>query len=256
MKHAVISGITADIGVALAERLIADGWRLTGLGRKLERLGDIDAELIDVSFDDSVQLASACSRIEPWDLFISCVGTMLPIGPFFSSDFDQWQNTIELNSLAQLRVLHLLWENRKPHPDVMFLAGGGTNNPMPNYSAYCVSKIFLIKMVELLADEEFEGNFFINGPGFTRTKIHEETLNAGENAGPGLKKTQEFLESDEGTSMDDIYQHMLWCMKHRSVATGRNFSTVHDPWRDGSLLADRLANNLDAFRLRRSSIEG
>ena len=37
-------------------------------------------------------------------------------------------------------------------------------------------------------------------------------LCAGENAGSGLKKTQDFLASDEGTSMDDIYQHMLWCM--------------------------------------------
>jgi NAD(P)-dependent dehydrogenase (short-subunit alcohol dehydrogenase family) len=36
MKHAVVSGITADIGTALAERLIADGWRVTGLGQKLE----------------------------------------------------------------------------------------------------------------------------------------------------------------------------------------------------------------------------
>ena len=256
MKHAVISGITADIGTALAERLIADGWSVTGLGRKLERLGDIGAKLIDVSLDDSVQLADACSKIEPWDLYISCVGTMQPIGPFFSSNFDQWQNTIELNSLSQLRVLHLLWENRKVKPDVMFLAGGGTNNPMSNYSAYCVSKIFLIKMMELLADEELEANFFINGPGFVRTKIHEETLIAGENAGSGLKKTQDFLASDEGTSMDDIYQHMLWCMQHRSAATGRNFSTVHDSWREGSSLAERLVNNTDAFRLRRSIIEG
>ena len=79
---------------------------------------------------------------------------------------------------------------------------------------------------------------------------------AGENAGPGLKKTQDFLEYDEGTSMDDIYQHMLWCMQHRSAATGRNFSTVHDSWREGSSLAERLVNNVDAFRLRRSSNKG
>ena len=56
--------------------------------------------------------------------------------------------SVVVNSTAQLRVLHAIWPCRQPGPDIMLMAGGGTNNPFPNYSAYCVSKIMLIKMCE------------------------------------------------------------------------------------------------------------
>ena len=38
MPHAIILGITADIGRALAERLICDGWKVTVLGLDLKRV--------------------------------------------------------------------------------------------------------------------------------------------------------------------------------------------------------------------------
>ena len=135
----------------------------------------------------------------------------------------------------------------------MLMAGGGTNNPFTNYSAYCVSKIALIKMCELLDDEEPDLNMFIIGPGFVQTRIHQETLRAGEQAGDGYQKTVDFLET-EGTSMDDIYANLKWCIEHgKPVAGGRNFSTVHDPWRDGGeALRQRLDDHPDAYRLRRA----
>ena len=51
------------------------------------------------------------------------------------------------------------------------MAGGGTNNPFTNYSAYCVSKIALIKMCELIDDEYKNLNVFIIGPGLLKPKL-------------------------------------------------------------------------------------
>ena len=256
MSHAIILGITADIGRALAERLICDGWTVTGLGRDLQRVSDLGATCVEIDMKDSASVTSICDQIGQWDLFISSVGTMAPIGPFFGLNFEDWEASITVNLTSQLRVLHALWSKRVVRPHIMFFAGGGTNNPMPNYSAYCVSKIALIKMVELIDDEVPEANVFINGPGFTRTRIHQETLAAGILAGEGLAKTESFLKTDNGTSMDDIYKHMQWCMAHPLAASGRNFSTVHDPWRDGSTLATALEGELDALRLRRAHVKG
>ena len=135
----------------------------------------------------------------------------------------------------------------------MLLAGGGTNNPFRNYSAYCVSKIALIKMCELIDDEERDANVFVIGPGYTNTRIHEETLRAGPSAaGDGYYKTLALLKT-RGTAIDEVYEHMQWCMRQgRTVAGGRNFSTVHDAWRDGgAALAENLRGDPDAFRLRR-----
>lgn len=267
-RHAIILGVTSDIGLNISERLLAEGWLVTGLGRDPERGSrlsghpDFAAKFQFVSCDlgSKQSISDAVKRVtSEWSLFVSCAGTMRPIGPFFETDFDHWEQSLQVNASAQLRVLHGIWQHRTLEPDVMFLAGGGTNNPFPNYSAYCVSKIALIKMCELIHDENPETNIFIIGPGYMRTRIHEETLDAGQMAGDALSNTEEFLRSGElGTTHDELYQHMKWCMENgRHVAGGRNFSTVHDGWRAGGRqLAENLNGHKDAFRLRRYMAEG
>lgn len=260
---AIVLGASADIGEALSQRLLNDGYRVVGLARDVARLADFDGEdrftAIECDLSDRSSIARAREALKAadvtWSLFVSAAGTMEPIGRFMELDFDAWESSVTVNSTAQLRVLHGLWELKDQGPvHVMLMAGGGTNNAFTNYSAYCVSKIALIKMCELLDDEEDALNVFIIGPGFVRTRIHQETLNAAERAGDGFRKTLEFLES-EGTSMDEIYANMKWCMSvGKTVAGGRNFSTVHDSWRGGGKeLAVDLADHPDAYRLRRAA---
>jgi NAD(P)-dependent dehydrogenase (short-subunit alcohol dehydrogenase family) len=262
-RTAIVLGATADIGRYLAERLSSDDWNIVGIGRTADRLRELEKipnlkayQCAIASSDDVTRLADEVRAAGcEWELFVSCVGTTEPIGKFFEVDFDAWERSITVNFTAQLRVLHALWPLRRPDRivDVMFLAGGGTNGRFPNYSAYCASKIALIKMCELIDDEASDANVFIIGPGYTRTRIHEETLRAGPvAAGDEYAKVRAYLEG-QGTSFDDIYQHMRWCMRNgRKVAGGRNFSTVHDRWRDGGeALARELMGNSDAFRLRR-----
>jgi NAD(P)-dependent dehydrogenase (short-subunit alcohol dehydrogenase family) len=262
-KTAIILGATADIGRHLAERLSSDHWNVVGIGRTAHRLRELEKIPNFKVYQCSIASSNDVKRLAEdmraagceWELFVSCIGTTEPIGKFFEIDFDEWERSIVVNFTAQLRVLHALWPLRRPEQvvDVMLLAGGGTNGPFRNYSAYCVSKIALIKMCELIDDEASDANAFIIGPGYTRTRIHQETLRAGPvAAGSEYGKVRAYLE-EQGTSFDDIYEHMRWCMlRGRAVAGGRNFSTVHDRWRDGGdALASELCNNSDAFRLRR-----
>lgn len=261
-KSAVVLGVTADIGRAITTRLLADGWYVCGLGRSSERLEaflhDEKFSFIACDLSDARSVRAAIdtyrSLASTWTLFVSCAGTMEPIGKFFELDFDAWEKSIVINMTSQLRCLHGLWPSRETASpiDVMFMAGGGTNSPLTSYSAYCVSKIALIKMCELIDDEEPNANAFIIGPGFVHTRIHSETLKAGKNAGVGYDKTLAFLETP-GTSFDDIYAHMRWCMNAgRTTSGGRNFSTVHDAWRNGGQdLIEKLAGDPNALRLRR-----
>jgi NAD(P)-dependent dehydrogenase (short-subunit alcohol dehydrogenase family) len=261
-RTAFVLGASADIGVALSLRLLRDGWRVVGTGRPGMPPDDLKKEsqfsylVCDLTKPGAVaKMVKSFAKLEmKWDLFISAVGTLEPIGSFFELDFDTWDQSVRVNSTEQLRVLHALWPYRSKDDlvDVMLMAGGGTNNPFTNYSAYCVAKIALIKMTELLDDEEKNLNIFIIGPGFVRTRIHEETLRAGSAAGSGYAKTVERLKMG-GTPMDDIYAHLQWCMKQgRSISGGRNFSTQYDPWKnDGTELANQLRDNTDGFRLRR-----
>lgn len=266
-KTALVLGITADIGRAIAERLLSDNWNVIGLGRTLDRVSDLQGRknlhLISSDVSKPTSIERAISELRElnlqWELFVSSVGTLEPIGKFFDLGFDAWERSLTVNFTGQLRVLHGAWayRNLKSIVNIMLLAGGGTNSPFLNYSSYCVSKIALIKMCELISAETPEANAFIIGPGYVRTRIHEETLRAGPDAaGEAYQNTLDLLRG-EGTSFNDIYEHMKWCISQGpSVVAGRNFSTVHDPWRHGAMaLAGRLVNHLDAFRLRRRMLD-
>lgn len=260
----LILGISADIGRELALRYLRDGAKVIGTYRNRAHLGELAAHpgatLLPCDLADAGSIAEAAGQIaalQPdWDLLVGIAGTMEPIGPFLQADMEAWERNLRINCFGQLRFLQAVYPQRRPGgtAHVMFSAGGGTNNPFTNYSAYCLSKILLIKMCELLDDEVPDINAFIIGPGFVQTKIHRETLNAGARAGEGLGKTEAFLQT-EGTSFDEIHAHIAWCMAAgRALAGGRNFSTVHDPWRaDSAGLRAALSADPNLFKLRRTA---
>lgn len=244
-----ILSISSDIGHELALEYLADGYEVVGTYRDRRLVADLSQEnrahllYCDIDSKESIErMAIAYKAIsKPWDIFISCVGDLEPIGPFFSSDFDAWEHAVTVNSLAQLRVLRELWPYRRGQMcHAAFFAGGGTNNPLPNFSSYAASKVFLIKMCELLDSENPNLNVFIVGPGFLPTKIH------------GVYNPEN-LPKESGTSFKDIYDCISWCVfQGKKVVGGRNFSVVHDPWRDGGAeLVRQLKKDPNKFKLRR-----
>ncbi len=268
MKNVFILGIGSGIGEALAERYVSEGYAVAGTYRhKKSVIGllakrDIRLFKCDIGRKSSVRECVELYKkfAKPWDIFISCVGSMEPIGKFFDSDFDSWEQSVIVNSIAQLRFLHGIYPYRGKSKvnHAVFFAGGGTNSPFTNYSAYCVSKIMLIKMCELLDDENKDLNAFIIGPGWVRTKIHSQTLNSRLGAGSNYERTLEFLKSkDSGTDYKDIYDCINWCIGQGiAVSGGRNFSVVHDPWKKGgACLARQLRADTEKFKLRRFKSE-
>lgn len=263
-KTVFILSASSDIGRELAERYSRDGFSVVGTYRdpggagRLAGRPDVALLACDVVSRESVRamVDAYAAMNRPWDVLISSVGQLEPIGPFFSLDFDRWEESIRINFTAQLRVLHALYPYRRQGRigHVAFFAGGGTNNPFPNFSAYCVSKIGLIKMCELLDDEAQDLNVFIVGPGFLPTKIHQQTLRNPAGAGRNYDKMRAFFEAEQPhASYEDIYQCINWCIgRGRLVAGGRNFSAVHDPWREGGgELATELEADPNKFKLRR-----
>jgi NAD(P)-dependent dehydrogenase (short-subunit alcohol dehydrogenase family) len=260
-----ILSASADIGRALATMYADEGRTVIGTSRDPLALADLRAResvhILPCDVGDPVSVARMVEAYAalglPWDVFVSAVGVMDPIGPWTSLDFDAWEQSVTVNSLGQLRVLHGLYPHRRTGgiTHAAFFAGGGTNNPFTNYSAYCLGKIALIKMCELLDDEVPDLNAFIIGPGFLPTKIHEQTFANPVGAGDNLDKTRNF-HAAPGTaaSYRDLYDCIGWCVAGgRPVAGGRNFSAAHDVWKaDGVGLADRLRYDVNMYKLRRA----
>lgn len=263
-KTVLILSITSDIGTALAKRYAAEGHTIIGTYRTDGHLDQIrgihNCRVLPCDIGDRTSVARFLKEYSalqsPWDIFISLPCTPLPLGAFFKCDFDEWSESVHINAIEQLRVLHGVYpmRNTKSICDVVFSTGGGTNNAVLNFSAYTISKIMLIKMCEFLDAENKDLNIFIFGPGWTKTKTHHITLEHVDKTDKKYTETVEFMRTGVGTSMDDIYGCIKWLSEQgREVAGGRNFSVVHDEWKGDQReqLVAALKADTNMYKLRR-----
>jgi len=264
VKTILILSVSSDIGLFLAKKYLSSGHRVIGTYRSAQAVkavaGHPNCHLFACDIHEPRNLSEFVEHVKGlgshWDTFISCVGYPLPLQPFFDSDFDQWQKSVEVNSLDQLRAVHMLYplRNAQGAADVVFFAGGGTNNAVVNLSAYTIGKIMLVKMCEFLDAEAPDLNIFIVGPGWTKTKTHQMILNDPHVSRAKFEETEKFMQGKEGTSLEDIFQCIQWlCAQGRSIAGGRNFSVVHDPWRSPQReqLVEQLKVDSGMYKLRR-----
>lgn len=263
-KTILILSVSSDIGSFLAQKYLSSGHRVIGSYRSTQMIKALTqhphCHLFACDIHDPQSLFLFVEHIKQlgvhWDTFISCVGYPLPLQSFFDSDFAQWQQSVEVNSLDQLRAIHMLYPLRNPQgiSDVVFFAGGGTNNAVVNFSAYTIGKIILTKMCEFLDAENPDLNIFIVGPGWTKTKTHQMILNDPHVSRVKYEETKRFLKNKEGTCLEDIFSCIQWlCAQGRVIAGGRNFSVVYDPWRSSQRekLIDQLKADSGMYKLRR-----
>ena len=249
--------------MALAERWLNAGWQLAGTFRqpsaKTDALSVAGAQLTELDLASPSSVTEAAQRLQAmmqtWDALVLCPATMEPIAPFAECDFDAWATGLEVNLIQQLRLLHALLPSRQTsgerQPTVLMFAGGGTNSAPDRFSSYTLSKIAAIKMCELLDREIPDTKFSILGPGWVRTKIHDETLRAGTQAGAALEQTRQRLDGDNFTPMSDILDCCDWLLAApRAAVGGRNFSVAHDNWGSDELTR-LLLSDQDSYKLRR-----
>ncbi|MFH1353961.1 MAG: SDR family oxidoreductase [bacterium] len=252
LRKAVIAGIDSDIGSALAKRWMKKGVEVLGTS-----LGKSDYVRCDLS--DAVSVDKAAEKLQKtgkgWEILVMCPGSLEPIGKFSDNDINEWERSVLINFVRQMRLVHGLLPVRAKTtatgPTVLWFAGGGVNNAPINYSAYTVSKIALIKMAELLDAEMNDVCFTVIGPGWVKTKIHKETLRAGERAGDNLQRTKEMLSGGEMTPINKVLDCIDWVARSpREEVGGRNISAACDDW--GSDRLNRvLAEDRNMYKLRR-----
>lgn len=262
-SRVLVISASSDIGAHLARHFARGGADVVGTYRtastKVDELRALGVRLFPVDIASATDVSAFANTLREigfsWNVLISAAGTLEPIGKFFELDFDAWEKGFATNSIAQLKVLHAVHRFRDSGgmSKIIFFAGGGTNGPFDSYSAYCAGKLVLIKMTELLDSEYPDLQASIIGTGWVNTKIHKQTLSAGDAAGENLNRTREFLKGGgTGASLDLVTECVEWCLSAPRVAVGgRNFSLAHDPWRSTSFV-DELMADPNRHKLRRS----
>jgi NAD(P)-dependent dehydrogenase (short-subunit alcohol dehydrogenase family) len=117
---------------------------------------------------------------------------------------------------------------------IIFISGGGATKPLPNLSAYAVSKAGVVRFAETLAEEVKDFNIEVNSvaPGALNTRLLDEILTAGpEKVGHTFYEQSLKQQANGGTPLDVGASLCVFLASDKSKGiTGKLISAVWDPW--------------------------
>jgi NAD(P)-dependent dehydrogenase (short-subunit alcohol dehydrogenase family) len=265
-KRIVLTGATMGIGYAVAKRCAADGAKLVLISRHANDLHRIEPALengphdiypLDVSKAHLVAkfVAHLNSKYKFVDGLINCAGVYGPIGRTEDVSPSDFAEAIEINLFGTFHMCHSLLPllRRSPRGKIVNYSGGGAASPFPNYSAYAVSKIGVVRLTENMAIEYSSDSIDINviAPGFVITRLHEQTLAAGEKAGRDFLEATKKAIKKGGVPPEKAAELTSFLMSSSSNGiTGKFISAQWDPWQEKSFIA-LLKEDKDFASLRR-----
>jgi NAD(P)-dependent dehydrogenase (short-subunit alcohol dehydrogenase family) len=160
--RALVTGAGRGIGAAIAERLRADGYEVTGADR------EEGCELVfDVAGDDLPDLSG-------FDVCISNAGITDTIAPAHKMTDEQWKRDIDVNLTGAFRAiqacLHGMRDRRWGR--IVVISSGAAKAGLRGQVAYAASKAGLLGMVKSLAAENVARGITANAvlPGMVATE--------------------------------------------------------------------------------------
>jgi NAD(P)-dependent dehydrogenase (short-subunit alcohol dehydrogenase family) len=200
-------------------------------------------------------VGSVLKRFGRLNGMVHAAGVLGPIGNVLQCEPTEWLDTVRVNLFGTFlmareaaRAMRCSGGGR-----MVLLSGGGATSPFPNYSAYGCSKAGVVRLAETLAIELAPYRIAVNAlaPGFVATRMHEQTLAAGERAGADyLRRTSEQLESG-GVPVELSARAAVFLLSPRAEGvTGRLLAAPWDDWEEWPAHAQALGDG-DLFTLRR-----
>jgi NAD(P)-dependent dehydrogenase (short-subunit alcohol dehydrogenase family) len=184
-QHAFITGGGSGIGLACARALMADGARVTIIGRSREKLdkavaelaglGEVHCQVADVASEADVQAAiESAHAVAPLTIAIANAGTG-GIAPLTVTSDDDWQQIMQTNLTGTFYTF-------KHAAKAIANAGGGALCAISSIAgvrthrfmhAYCASKAAIDMLVRTSADELGASGIRVNSvcPGLVDTEI-------------------------------------------------------------------------------------
>ena len=154
-RTALVTGATAGFGTAIARRLIADGRRVIGAGRRTERLDALATELGDaflpwrLDVTDAGALAALPGALpEGWrdiDILVNNAGLALGVAPAQDAVLADWEQMVATNVLGLMRLTHAILPGMvaRGRGDIVNLGSVAANYPYPGGNVYGATKAFV-----------------------------------------------------------------------------------------------------------------
>ena len=266
---AVITGAGRGIGRAIALAYAREGARLVlaaRSGSELEQavgaVSELGGQAIAVPTDVTSQAQAerlaqaAVERFGRIDVLVNNAGIPGPVGPLQDNDIAEWVDTINVNLTGTFLVCRAVIPVMvgQGGGKIVNLSGAGAANAWSNMSAYCSSKVAVVRLTEVLAQELEHQGITVNalGPGSVHTSMWDKmTEDAAQVGATFIHETGLRVTSGGGASIDECAELAVWLASGESDGlTGRLISAAGDNFRAlGPRIAEVMAG--DAGTLRR-----
>jgi NAD(P)-dependent dehydrogenase (short-subunit alcohol dehydrogenase family) len=272
-RVAIVTGASRGLGLAVAQRLSAEGAHLVLAARDeagLHNARDVVSEArahsdqqvliqqTDVSRVADVELlvARAAQITGNIDVLVSNAGVYGPLGRVEDLDWNEWVRTIEINLFGTVlccrAVLPAMREQGKGK--IIILSGGGATQPLPRFTAYAASKAAVVRFAETLAEEVKDVGIDVNAvaPGALNTRLLDEVLAAGPDQVGSQFYERAVRQQQEGGTPVEVGATLIAFLASSASdgVTGRLISAVWDDWQRLPDQREQLASS-DVYTLRR-----
>jgi NAD(P)-dependent dehydrogenase (short-subunit alcohol dehydrogenase family) len=265
----VVTGSSTGIGRALVMRLIGEGHSVWGIARsdqtdfEISQKGNFRSIRCDVA--DWAGMAKAAETVGMlWprlDGLVCCAGSQGEVGPAVRANPERWSATVRANldgTFNAVRAFHGLLARASRRAKIVCFSGGGATKARANFSAYGVAKTAIVRLVEMIAEEERDAPLDINAvaPGAIATRLTDEVIALG----PDIAGHAEFesalkQKAGGGASLERALDLVEWLLSAKSDGvTGKLLSAPWDPWQGLGEHVTSLARS-DVFTLRRITPE-
>ncbi len=266
-RTALITGADRGLGRYTAEVFIRNRAKVVICSRNMDRLKEAALQIgsdniicvqADISSKDEVDrlFDKIIAELGHLDILVNNAGIQGPIGRFEDIDWEKWLQVFDINLFGTaycMRKAIELFKKQGSKGKIINISGGGATSSRPNFSGYAASKCAVVRLTEILADENREYNIDINAvaPGIMNTDMLSEIVSSGEaQAGRGeYRKAVDVIGSDNH-SLDKPAELITYLASDSSDGiSGKIISAVWDEWNEENFRQN--SENRDMYTLRR-----
>ena len=183
--HAVVTGASSGIGRAIVQRLLAEGWRVTGLCRSMPADTHEHLRIVQADVADIANLPAVCAQVTQFTQGGTPVQALVHAAGFMRVGYLGELDTANGLAMWQLHVqaAEVLANQLLPHMSDgarIVLIGSRTANGSPTRSQYAATKAALVGMARSWAAELAPRGITVNvlAPGATDTPFLRDPARA------------------------------------------------------------------------------
>lgn len=192
--HALVTGASSGIGAAIVERLLRDGWRVTGISRRPGRFDHPAFDHVSLDLNDVDSIAGAVADIAPTAL-VHAAG-LLKVGSLGSLDHDEGAAMWRLHVDVAERLANAL-APRLPQGGRIIFIGSRTASGAAGRGQYAATKAALVALARSWASELAPRGITVNvvAPAATETPMLKDPTRA--TIAPKLPPIGRFIQPKE-----------------------------------------------------------